>query len=153
MEGWQMNHRFFLRRWLFGIHFTFGMIDIAFGSSQVFVKIEGPVLLDGQLHFTVFEKGSNEIGQFKRTLTFTATANKGGIVTSTIRDYKAEATFPDGAFWRTSNTPAGGFIFIYLDKSKRPFVNIELLEYTDGLPTPMSINGVHLAQFKPLPAK
>ena len=147
MEGHQVNHRFPLFRWLFGVLFGLGMIDIAFGASQVSVTIEGPVRLDGQLRFTVHENGSNEVGQFKRSFTFTATAKKGAILSAAIKDYYAAAEFPNGTFWRTSNIPAAGFIFIYLDKDKRPFVNIELLEFTDGLPSPMSINGVHPAQF------
>jgi hypothetical protein len=147
MGGQKVINGLFLRR-LFAAFFALGMIDFAHASSEVFVKIEGPVRLDGEIRFTVTENGSNEVGKFQRIFTFTATADKGAIKASSIRDYKATATFPDGGLLTTPNAPVAGFMYISLNKDTGPFVNIELLEYTDGLPAVMSINGLHRAQFE-----
>lgn len=105
--------------------------------------------LDGQLRIEIHESGSNESGEYQRVLIFTATAKRGAILASSIKGYDATTTFPNGRSWRTSNVPIGGFIYLYLKEGKQPFVDIELLEHTEVYRLPMSINGVHPAQFDP----
>ena len=126
---------------------NFGTLSSAVSASDVAVTIEGTLPLSGRLHFTIYEKGSNEVGSYERTFVFDGTADKGAVLSSTINAYTVTARFPSGGYWRTSKTPVAGFIYISLKSGNRPFVNIELLEYSDGMPTPMSINGVHAARF------
>jgi hypothetical protein len=130
---------------------NFGTLSRAASTSDVAVTFEGTLPLSGRLHFTIYEKGSNEVGSFERTFVFDGTADKGAVLSSTISAYTATARFPSGGYWRTSKTPVTGFICIYLKSGGRPFVDIELLEYNDGMPTPMSINGVHAARFMKQP--